>query len=61
MSSTAAKHIRSRPKPRPAASSKGVRKFWIRAQNADLDRAGDLLLKNLSVMRRTAPSRGRVV
>jgi len=32
--------------------------FWRRPHNADLDRAGDLLLASLEVIRKEAKSRG---
>jgi hypothetical protein len=34
------------------------RKFWVRKPNAELDRAGDWLLANLSGLRADATSRG---
>ena len=48
----------NRMKPLQGFKPAGMPVFWRRPQNADLDRAGELLLANLENIRKEAKSRG---
>ena len=49
---------KSRDKNRRQPNGTAARKaFWARPANAELDRSGDWLLKNLTTTRTNAPSR----
>jgi len=50
--------LRAGMKPQQGFKSAGMPVFWRRPQNADLDRAGELLLANLEKIRKEAKSRG---
>ncbi len=54
--------VKHKSQPSPAVPSNGKRPmrdmFWRKASHADLDRAGDFILKNLELIRQEATVRG---